>query len=114
MPTVFIVFGFVFKSYSMERVFPKCYAEMKRYISKVWIEDGKICAETKDGLVASYSVGQWPRLSAVTAEQLNDFHLSYTGIHWPQIDEDLSFEGMFNAAGLCERTESEDSICYLA
>lgn len=53
-----IVFGFVFKFYSMERVFPKCYAEMKRYISKVWIEDGKICAETKDGLVASYSVGQ--------------------------------------------------------
>lgn len=39
--------------------------------------------------------------------------LTYSGIHCPQLDEDLSFEGMFHEAGLCELTEEEeDSICY--
>ena len=46
-------------------------------------------------------------------ERLNDFYLSYSGIHWPGVDEDLSIEGMFHAAGLCERSETEDNVCYL-
>ncbi len=87
---------------------------MKHIVSKVWIEDGKVLAKTNDGLVASYPIAQWKRLAAAKPEQLNDFYLSYSGIHWPQLDEDLSFEGMFHSSGLCERTEMEDSVCYIA
>lgn len=86
---------------------------MKHYIAKVWIDSGHIKAQTKDGLVAQYAISQWERLASATKEQLNDFYLSYSGIHWPQLDEDLSFEGMFCAAGLCERTISEDSVCFI-
>lgn len=56
----------------------------------------------------------WERLASATEDQLNDFYLSYTGIHWPALDEDLSYEAMFNAAGLCERTVEEDSVCYVS
>lgn len=87
---------------------------MKHIVAKVWIEDGKVFAKTNDGLVASYPIALWKRLSAAAPEQLNDFYLSYSGIHWPQLDEDLSFEGMFHSSGLCERTETEDSVCYIA
>lgn len=87
---------------------------MKHLISKVWVEGGHIYAQTTDGLTASYPVSAWKRLAAATDDQLNDFYLTYTGIHWPALDEDLSFEGMFSASGLCERTLNEDSVCYVS
>ena len=86
---------------------------MKHFIEKVWIDDKKVYARTTDGLVASYFFSLWKRLDAATSEQRADFYLSYSGIHWPQLDEDLSFEGMFHSAGLCERTETEDAVCYV-
>jgi hypothetical protein len=45
----------------------------KHLIDKVWTDDSRIYARTKDG-----------------------------GIHWPKLDEDLSFEGMFR----------EDNVFY--
>ena len=95
----------------MERVFFR-EIEMSHLIEKVWTDEERVYARTKDGLVASYAFSQWPRLKDATKEQREDFQLSYGGIHWPQIDEDLSFEGMFRDAGLCEITPSEDSVCY--
>ncbi|MBQ9474750.1 MAG: DUF2442 domain-containing protein [Bacteroidales bacterium] len=85
----------------------------QRYIEKVWVDDTRVYARTRDGLVASYPFAMWERLNRANQEQRSDYYLSYTGIHWPQIDEDLSFEGMFNYAGLCERTEGENSVCYI-
>ena len=86
---------------------------MPHLIEKVWTDDERVYARTKDGLVASYAFSQWPRLKNATKEQRNDFHLSYDGIHWPRLDEDLSFEGMFHDAGLCGITPTEDSVCFL-
>lgn len=86
---------------------------MKHFISKVWIDSGYIYAQTRDGLVASSAVSLWERLASATEQQINDYYLSYSGIHWPQLDEDLSFEGMFHSVGLCEGTPGEDSVCYL-
>ena len=64
-------------------------------IAKVWVDDTHVYAETTDGLRASYAFTEWERLARATDAQRHDFYLSYSGIHWPQIDEDLSFEGMF-------------------
>ena len=33
---------------------------------------------------------------------------------WPELDEDLNFEGMFADAGLCKRSECENTIYYQA
>ena len=68
-------------------------------ISKVWVDTTHVFAETTDGRRASYAFEEWPRLANATDEQRQDFYLSYFGIHWPQIDEDLCFEGMFQDAG---------------
>ena len=86
---------------------------MPHLIDQVWTDDERIYARTKDGLVANYAFSQWPRLRDATKEQRDDFYLSYSGIHWPQVDEDLSFEGMFHDAGLCDNTPAEDSVCYI-
>lgn len=85
----------------------------KHFIVKVWMDDNRIFASTHDGLTASYRFSDWERLRNATRSQREDFTLTYYGIHWPQLDEDLSFEGMFSHAGLCNRTLKEDSVCYI-
>lgn len=84
----------------------------KHKIQRVWVDDTSVHALTEDGLQASYPLSMWKRLANATPEQRQNFYLSYTGIHWREIDEDLSFEGMFANAGLCERTVTEDSFYY--
>lgn len=84
----------------------------KHRIERVWVDDYRVYAQTEDGLQASYPFVMWKRLHNATKEQRQDFYLTYTGIHWPSIDEDLSFEGMFAHAGLGEHTLTEDSFYY--
>ncbi|MBQ3691215.1 MAG: DUF2442 domain-containing protein, partial [Bacteroidales bacterium] len=42
----------------------------------------------------------WKSFANSTEEQRNNFYLSYSGIHWRQIDEDFSFNGMFKDCGV--------------
>ena len=86
----------------------------KKQIARVWVDEKAVHAETRDGLRASADFAKWPRLRNATDAQRRDFHLSYCGIHWPSIDEDLSFEGIFHDAGLCDLTPTEDSVYYAA
>ena len=65
-------------------------------IEKLWFEDEKICILTKDNRQGSHPLQWFPRLENATEKERNDFELSAFGIHWPQIDEDLSYEGFFN------------------
>lgn len=77
---------------------------LKHRVKRVWTDDKAVYAETYDGLTASYNFSEWKRLADATPEQRNNFYLTYSGIHWPEIDEDLSFEGMFASCGLCSLT----------
>lgn len=86
---------------------------MKHLISKVWVDDTAVWVETADGLKASTEFSRWERLNNATPQQRRDFVLSTTGIHWPEIDEDLGFEGIFSDANLCGRTVCEDSVYYV-
>lgn len=73
---------------------------MNHYLIKhVWTDDNNIYAETNNGWIASYPFAQWPRLANATTKQRQSFTLSTFGIHWPDIDEDLSFLGLFTDAG---------------
>jgi hypothetical protein len=81
-------------------------------IIDVWTDDVRVYARTEGGLVASYAFDSWERLKKATPAQRNDFYLSFSGIHWPQIDEDLSFTGMFISSGLCEIDTTEEVFYY--
>lgn len=82
----------------------------RRIIKRVWVDDHAVYAETHDGAIANYPFAMWPRLANATELQRKDFTITYYGIHWPQIDEDLSFEGMFVHSGLGQYTLCEDSV----
>ena len=56
--------------------------------------DGQVVITMNGGREIRFPVAGNPRLAAGTAEQLNRIELSPYGIHWPELDEDLSFEGL--------------------
>lgn len=84
----------------------------QKRVKRVWVDDSAVYAETTDGTIGSYPFAMWPRLAQASAEERKVFVLTYSGIHWPEIDEDLSFEGMFSYSGLTERTVCEDTVVY--
>ncbi|MFM2290629.1 MAG: hypothetical protein RIS29_442 [Bacteroidota bacterium] len=50
-----------------------------------------------DGNVFIHSINEFPLLANATQEQRENFTLSPFGIHWPELDEDLSYEGLIKA-----------------
>ena len=64
-------------------------------VTKIWFDSKNIFLKTKEGKEKSMPLKWFPRLEKATAKQRNDFELSPFGIHWEEINEDLSFEGFF-------------------
>jgi len=63
---------------------------------KIWFENGRIYILTNDGREGSLPIRRFPRLYNATDVQRQNYTLSHFGIHWSEIDEDLSYEGFFN------------------
>jgi len=65
-------------------------------IEKVWLTDDAIWIRTTDNREASESFADYPRLNNATSEQRKHYTYDQYGISWPELDEDLSFEGFFS------------------
>ena len=57
-------------------------------------EDGFIVISMRSGADMRFPVADNPRLAGATPAQLNLIELSPFGLHWPDLDEDLSFQGI--------------------
>jgi len=55
---------------------------------------GEIIIVMESGREIRFPVDRNPRLARGTAEQLSNIELSPYGLHWPDLDEDLSFRGL--------------------
>ena len=75
----------------------------------VTVTDDTLTAELSDGRTISVPILWYPRLTHATPEERNNWRLIGTGqgIHWPDLDEDISVEGML--AGWPSR-ESQQSL----
>jgi hypothetical protein len=58
------------------------------------IHDGRLLVTLKDGRIIGTPIEWYPKLAAATPEQLANHELWAFGIHWEELDEDLSIEGM--------------------
>ena len=63
---------------------------------KIWFDQEKIYLETKDGRIGSLFLRKFPLLYNATDKQKQRYTFSPFGIHWEELDEDLSFEGFFS------------------
>ena len=63
---------------------------------KVWFDDDNIWLGLEDGRQVSAPLAFYPRLLNATKEQRENYELTGPGIgiHWEDLDEDLSVEGI--------------------
>lgn len=65
-------------------------------IKSIRVTEETITAELVDGRTVSVPLAWSWRLSEATPEQRNRFEIlgDGQGVHWPEIDEDISIDGM--------------------
>lgn len=66
---------------------------MEMNIIKVWVDSEYVNIQDSEGVILKESISDYPRLRYATEQQLQNFEFDNIGIHWEDIDEDLSFEG---------------------
>ena len=67
----------------------------KSDIARVWFTPERIWVETSDGRRGYELYADYPRLNSATQKQRVSYEMSYFGFHWPELDEDLSYDGFF-------------------
>src|SRR5689334_25435195 len=71
-----------------------------------WTDD-TLSVDLADGRTISVPIDWFPRLRHGTPNERAKYELSYAGIHWPDLDEDIPVEGLLNG----ERSgESQKSL----
>ena len=73
-------------------------ANVEARIQSVSVTDDSICAQLMDGRTITVPLAWSWRLSEATPEQRARFEIigSGSGVHWPDVDEDISVEGMLH------------------
>jgi hypothetical protein len=71
-------------------------AELELKAVKVWIEDRTICLRLADEREIRFPASKNRRLRKASSNQLGRVELicDGTGLHWPDLDEDLSVQGI--------------------
>lgn len=69
--------------------------EQEVSIEAVWFQGERVFIRTESDEERSMPLGWFPRLYNASLTERERFELSPFGIHWPGLDEDLSFEGFF-------------------
>jgi hypothetical protein len=65
----------------------------------VRFDEYNMWVELSDGRTLGIPLAWFPRLLHAKPEQLQKFELSFTGIHWDELDEDISVEGLLAGRG---------------
>ena len=73
---------------------------------RVWFDNENMWLELTDGRQLSVPLAYFPRLLHATSEQCQKYEMSGggTGIHWEEIDEDISVSGLL--FGIGDRTKA--------
>jgi hypothetical protein len=71
-------------------------AELNGKAVRAWAENGWVCIRLADDREIRFPASKNRRLRKATPEQLSNLELSCagTGLHWPDLDEDLSVQGI--------------------
>jgi len=69
--------------------------------SKIWFDENNLWVLLHDGRQMAIPLAYFPRLLNATVEQRQRFELSGggNGIHWDQLDEDISVPGLLLGMG---------------
>lgn len=73
---------------------------MPKRVAGVEVNEDELSVRLMDGRTISVPLVWYPRLLGATAEQRRNWRIvgGGYGLHWPDVDEDLSTEGMLRGA----------------
>ena len=74
-------------------------------VIKVWVDEVAVYIQTSSGETKKELFNDYVRLRHATPAQRANFEYDNIGIHWSDLDEDLSFEGFFDKENEPERPE---------
>lgn len=65
-------------------------------VRRVGLTDDELRVWLTDGRTISVPLARFPRLAGATMAQLREYEIlgDGEGVHWPELDEDLSIEGL--------------------
>ena len=61
-------------------------------ITEIWFSGDQIFGRDENGHVYSQSLLWYPRLKEASPEEREKYSFGFDGIHWRNLDEDISFE----------------------
>jgi hypothetical protein len=59
-----------------------------------WCDETYLCAKLKSGVTIKVPIWWYPTLAKANLQQRNQIECSYSGLHWEEIDEDISIKNM--------------------
>jgi hypothetical protein len=71
-----------------------CRSSMNVALKKVVCTDEQLILLLEGGQEVRTPLWHYPRLLNATPDQRNHYEIMQFGIHWPEIDEDLSIQGI--------------------
>ena len=60
----------------------------------VTVTEDTLSVDLADGRTVAVPLGWFPRLRHGTPQEWSNYELGRVGIHWPDLDEDISVEGL--------------------
>ncbi len=66
---------------------------------RVWFDPDRMFVELSDGRQLGIPLVWFPRLLHATSKQRDAVWISPGGLHWDEIDEDISIEGLIAGRG---------------
>ena len=70
---------------------------------RAWTDADNLWVELTDGRTLGIPLVWFPRLLVATPQQLANYELSARGIHWDELDEDISIDGLLAGHGVLAR-----------
>jgi hypothetical protein len=70
----------------------------------VWFDENSMWVGLVDGRTLGIPLAWFPRLLHATPEQRQKFELTVSGIHWDELDEDISVAGLLAGRGDATRS----------
>ena len=67
-------------------------SEQKMKITKIWFDDEHLVGQDENGTIYSQSLLWYPKLKEASDEEKDSFTFGFDGIHWRNLDVDVSFE----------------------
>ncbi len=65
----------------------------------VIIDKDHLWVELNDGRTLGVPLAWFPRLLNASSDQLQNYELSPRGVHWEELDEDISIQGLLLGQG---------------